>query len=765
MKSLQEISTNEGNGMYGWDLINPYLQDLYQNEEESDNDKIPQYTVPLPKAQTNVPFEPRTYEPTIPLKPDYPVNPDPNRPTKKPEPRKLRSLTEGLDLSGKRIWNDLKYSRGYIQDLLSEDKSDAAKSALEHLPEYENSTDAQLQHKADSLENVPKQKPVDQPRIELEGLKEYQRLREDGLPQGEIARQLSETARWGTEGKRIMEEARATENAFPETEGWATAGSFLADVSRTGIPVAIGAASAPAGIAAGALNVGTSVLQSHAQAQMELDNYEEEIGQPLSSFQRTAYTAICMGADFLFDTILQSRYLGNLKSGIKRQASNYFKKELLKNKAAQKEAKQLLRNLSYSDKSGVLLGTAKDAAAGSVSEGLNSVAHDMGQMVYANPEDYPTLNSILQNAAMGMATGGAGGAVAGGIGRVSNLHKKNIRRNQQEATAILNQDGSTWEVLDYDPESRSATVISPDRRKPVTIYDVDPDMIRSLSTSETRRDIQIEKEINEPDPLSTVLRDPAKDQAWQEMSLRGKYLLTKDLVDRMGVDNVFIYEREADIPKPILRIKLDGARIGGFYRHNGSIGIVLENLPSYEMLQHVLLHEAVGHRGLNALFGSTYFKDEFLMRIYDSIPSLWKLSGNSWNARTNDAEEYLADLAATGRHTPAWRQICADLRGMLRIFMPGLRFSNDELADIISLSRNALKEDYSISEMNQRIREQMGDEYYEELGKPLSETEKETYRLLWENDPQWQRYKRFYDEVYGDPENKRSSSTPTDSDK
>ena len=37
--------------------------------------------------------------------------------------------------------------------------------------------------------------------------------------------------------------------------------------------------------------------------------------------------------------------------------------------------------------------------------------------------------------------------------------------------------------------------------------------------------------------------------------------------------------------------------------------------------------------------------------------------------------------------------------------------------------------------------------------------EREPYRLLWEEDPQWQRYKRFYDEVYGESQ-KRSNTNP-----
>lgn len=760
MNKLQANASNGGNGIYGWDLINPYLQELYQNQDEDSSDEIeiPRYIAPLPGEIPTPSFEPLPRrEPSIPLKPDYPVNPDPTTPAQ--EPRKLRSLTEGFDLAGKRIWNDLKYSRGYIQDFFSDDdRADAAQSALEHLPEYEHSSPSQLQQKADSLNQIPKQKPVDHPRIELKGLEEYRRLREERLPQGEIARQLSETARWGNEGKRIMEEARATNNAFPETEGMASVGAFSADIARIGIPVALAALSAPAGAVAGAINIGSSVAESHAQAQMELDNYEEKIGQPLSKTQRTIYTAICMGADFLFDTLLQSRYLGNVKSGLKKRASKYFKKELLKNKAAQTEANKLMKNLARTDRNGIYDGIIHDAVAGGVSEGFNSVAHDMGQMVYANPDDYPTLNAILQNATSSMVLGAATGSVAGGIGRVANLHKKNTRRDRQEMTALLDEDGNTWEVFDYNPESRIATVLLPRSGKLVDVPDVSPDRIKYLSTHETRQDARIAREINEPDPLESVLIDHAKDEVWAKMSTRGKYLLTQDLAKRMGLENVLVYEREADLPPSVLKTKNAGERIGGFYMENGDIGIVLENIGSYERLQRAMLHEAVGHMGLNALFGNSYFKDEFLMKVYESMPAIWKLSGSSWAARKEDAEEYLASLAARGKDSSAWQQICNELRATLRFFYPGLKFSNSELAEYITLSRDALRNENTITEMNEKLRHRLSPEYEKRMGAPLSEIEEAPYRLLWENNPQWQRYKRFYDEVYGDPLN--PSGTP-----
>lgn len=760
MNKLQSMPSVEGNGIYGWDLINPYLQELYRNQEEGADGDLPAYTVPLPGE--NLPAgagAAPSHQVTVPLQPDFPVNPDP----KVEEPRKLQSLTEGLNLAGKRIWNDLKYSKGYIQDLFSDDKSDAAKSALEHLPEYAGSTPEQLQQKADSLGREPEQKPVDRPRIELEGLEEYRRLQGEGLPQGEIARQLSETARWGNEGRRIMEEARATENAFPETEGAAVAGEILADVARMGIPVALGALSAPVGVAAGVASVGSSVAESHAQAQMELDNYEEETGEPLSAGQRAAYTAISMGADFLFDALLQSRYLGNLSRGVKRRASQYFKDELLKNKEARREATKLMNSLHYTDFARTTLGVVKDAGVGAVSEGANSAIHDVGRMVYVNPEDYPTLSSILQNAAVGMAAGATVGSVAGGLGRVVNRRRNVALRDRQEIIGTLEYDGFTTDVVDYDPETRTATVMHPQYEKPVKVPDVDIDMMRPISTGELKQRAREARALHEPDPLETVLRDPAKDQAWREMSTRGKYHLTKDLADRMGLDNVYIYEHQSDIPESVLKQNNGVGLVAGFYRHNGVIGIVLDNVSSYEMLQHVMLHEAVGHRGLDALFGNSYFKDEFLMKVYRAMPNGWKFSGNSWQARLYDAEEFLADMAATKTNTSDWKRLCGDLRNMLRIFWPGMRFSDGELANMVSLSRRALRNDGSISAWNREVRRQLGEaEYNNRLGNPLTEMEREPYRLLWEEDPQWQRYKRFYDEVYGEPQ-KRPNTNPPES--
>lgn len=210
-----------------------------------------------------------------------------------------------------------------------------------------------------------------------------------------------------------MEEARMANNSFPETEGWATIGEIIANIGRVGIPVAAGAAFAPAGIAAGIANVASSVAESHAQAQMELDNFEQETGQRLTDGQRTGFVAICMGADLLFDTILQSRYLKNLKSGAKKKASEYFKKTILKNQTAQTEISKIMSKLSKTDKSALIAGTFNDAVTGGTAEALNSVAHDMAKTIYNEPGQYPTLESILQNATTGMVSGSLGGAALG----------------------------------------------------------------------------------------------------------------------------------------------------------------------------------------------------------------------------------------------------------------------------------------------------------------------------------------------------------------
>ncbi len=39
------------------------------------------------------------------------------------------------------------------------------------------------------------------------------------------------------------------------------------------------------------------------------------------------------------------------------------------------------------------------------------------------------------------------------------------------------------------------------------------------------------------------------------MSTRGKYRLTKDLAERMGLDNVIVYEHESDLPVSVRSLK------------------------------------------------------------------------------------------------------------------------------------------------------------------------------------------------------------------
>ncbi len=48
MSTLNPDLLQEGNGIYGWDLINPYLQEWYRKKENGENEESPAFIAPLP---------------------------------------------------------------------------------------------------------------------------------------------------------------------------------------------------------------------------------------------------------------------------------------------------------------------------------------------------------------------------------------------------------------------------------------------------------------------------------------------------------------------------------------------------------------------------------------------------------------------------------------------------------------------------------------------------------------------------------------------
>ena len=58
MSTLNPDLLQEGNGIYGWDLINPYLQEWYRKKENGENEESPTFIAPLPGENSVVPSPP-----------------------------------------------------------------------------------------------------------------------------------------------------------------------------------------------------------------------------------------------------------------------------------------------------------------------------------------------------------------------------------------------------------------------------------------------------------------------------------------------------------------------------------------------------------------------------------------------------------------------------------------------------------------------------------------------------------------------------------
>ncbi len=754
MSNLNTQKGQEGFGIYGWDLTNPYLQDLYKRPDEPDNlvEKLPpSYETPapsLPKFQT--PFI--NQEVTRPPYQTMPLSEMPSMPTPQPPKRTIRSFGEGMGLAGKRFLNDMKYSMGYIGDKLSADKSEQSKDALNHLPEYERSTDSQLETRRDSLKREVERIPSPLTENELKGLEDYQRMRQKGMSQQEIKQELSDMAQWGTKGRKQMEEAFEANEEFPISEDGAILGEIATGLGRTALPTLIGLASAPVGIAVGAGTVLSSIAESYAQSQMELDSYEKMTGEKLSKIQRASFTTINVATDFLVEGIMQSRFLKNITPTIKKKASKQFKKHILSNHNAQHEVKSLFSRLKMTEKQAMVHKIEGDIGMGAINEALSSLAHDAATTIYRNPEDYPTLKELFRNMASGLIFGGVTGGITSGIGTVGRQYKRNAERNKRGSVAVLRTDKGAVEVVDSDPRNQSADIINDYGDGISHLRGIRGKAVRTFDWKEQKNNIREMKAIEEPDPLYKIDRDPHKEVAWASMSPLGKRNLIIDLAERMNIYNIEVFQHISDIPREALTASwANSAPEGSFYLHNGYTAIILDKVKGYNHLQHLLLYEAVAQQGLRSLFGGNLdLYNSFLMNVYDSMPESSKSHGNTKDDKFIDAKNYITDLAASGVESIPLRRILGGIKDPLSLYYPGLEVSDDDIKKLIVKAREELRSPISQNAEWQRQVTDIGERPFSSHDYPLTGISESTLRYFQEYDPLWKKYKRFYDEVYGE---------------
>ena len=582
-------------------------------------------------------------------------------------------------------------------------------------------------------------------------------MRNGGMDDEQIRDSLDHIARFGGEGTRQMEQARQRNRQLAATSGWGTVGATTAGIAQQLLPLGVAYFNPPVAAAMTAGNVLAGTSQNFLESKMELENYERESGAKLTPLQRNGYLIAATASGFLVDALLQSRYLGNVTRGLRESILAQMKRQLVSNPVARAEmmkgAKRLVENERFYMQGGML----KDVMAGSAGGGIDAAAQELATMIYRNEEDYPEIRDILESSFTGTWQGGVTGAAAGGVGRRLNRSLHNRRRAASDEVFMADHPfNGRVEVVGHDAETGRTQIVDPESHRVISVEGIPAEEIRSYSPEALANDAAVRQ--LEGDPWDHTVDERRRefnremDKQWKSMSVRTKYKLTRDLVDRMGLDDVYIYKSAEDLPKDIV----DSESVLGAYNPKeapyeaGKISIVLDNINSYTELQHVILHEAAGHKGLDMFFSHPAYKNLFLRRVARGLSGadrefFAEIYGNEYHG----SEEILADLAANNTNPALWQKISGELRYRLGYIIPGLKVSDSEMRTLMWKAANTVRNEKAV--INNIWRGKWSDNHPDrDFGRPLQEVDADTYRRMWETDPQWQGYKRLYDAVYGD---------------
>ena len=181
--------------------------------------------------------------------------------------------------------------------------------------------------------------------------------------------------------------------------------------------------------------------------------------------------------------------------------------------------------------------------------------------------------------------------------------------------------------------------------------------------------------------------------------------LQKQLTRAVG-DVATVVQNESDLPKHLYdQIKADGVqgRVKGVYDpKTDTVYIIAANAESLTDGLRTALHEAVGHKGLRGVLGSSL--DTTLDQIYDSLPDsmirklrkeyINQIAGKSQeDQRRIIAEEYLAHLAETDPQNTLVQRVIAKIRQWMRQYLPGLKWSDGDIRNLMIEASQKAKDD------------------------------------------------------------------------
>ena len=166
-----------------------------------------------------------------------------------------------------------------------------------------------------------------------------------------------------------------------------------------------------------------------------------------------------------------------------------------------------------------------------------------------------------------------------------------------------------------------------------------------------------------------------------------------------------VVQNESDLPKHLYdQIKADSVqgRVKGVYDpQNDTVYVIAGNVDNFSDGLRTALHEAVGHKGLRGVLGKQL--NTTLDQIYNSLPEsmvrqLRKEYANQIAGKSQEdqrrivTEEYLAHLAEEQPNNNLVQRVIAKIRSWMRRALPGLKWSDGDIRDLMIQASQQAKE-------------------------------------------------------------------------